>query len=265
MAKAQWETIGPPPLGLFVIEQGRAALELASLRRQRASLLERATPGDGHPVLVMPGLLAGDFSTAPLRSFLRELCYDAHGWKLGINLGPTAKLRARLEAALSRLRERHGRRVSLIGWSLGGIYARELARTHADDVRLVITLGCPFRDVSATHAARLVRVRRGGLLLHEAQAVRDALRRPLPVPTTSVYSKTDGIVAWKSCLEESSACRENVEIDCSHTGMGFHPAALEVIADRLAQPEGAWRPYHRPRTAAPAPAPDESTGAGAAR
>jgi pimeloyl-ACP methyl ester carboxylesterase len=133
--------------------------------------------------------------------------------------------------------------VSLVGWSLGGIYARELARVFPDQVRLVITLGTPFRDISATHAARLVPIRPGGRPLGEARELRAWLRQPLPVPTTSIYSRTDGIVAWRSCLEEEGPQRENVAIACSHTGMGFHPAAFAVIADRLAQAEGTWAPY----------------------
>lgn len=240
----RWESIGPPPLGLFALEQGRAALELAAVGSRR-QLLADAPRGDGHPVLVLPGLLAGDFSTAPLRRLLRALCYDAHGWKMGLNLGPSAQLRGRLEAQLRALRERHGRRVSLVGWSLGGIYARELARAFPADVRLVITLGTPFRDISATHAARLVPIRPGGRPLHEAQALHAHLRQPLPVPTTSIYSRSDGIVAWQSCLEEPGPGRESVEVSCSHTGMGFHAGVLGVIADRLALREGAWEPYPR--------------------
>lgn len=239
-----WETIGPPPVGLFVLEQGRAVAELGAFRARRR-LLRTAPRGDGHPVLVLPGLLAGDFSTAPLRRFLRELCYDARGWKLGINLGPDASMRKALDERLTHLRQRHGRRVSLIGWSLGGIYARELARARPDDVRLVITMGTPFRNISATHAARLMPIRPGGRPIAEAQELRDALRRPLPVPTTSIFSRTDGIVAWQSCLEEEGPTRENVEVACSHTGMGFHPSVLAVVADRLSQPEGSWQPFRR--------------------
>jgi pimeloyl-ACP methyl ester carboxylesterase len=133
--------------------------------------------------------------------------------------------------------------VSLVGWSLGGLYARELARAHPERVRLVITLATPFRDISATHAARLISLRPGGRPLREAHALRQALRQPLPVPSTSIYSRTDGIVAWQSCLEEPGPDRESVEVACSHTGMGFHPDALAVVADRLAQGEQEWRPF----------------------
>jgi pimeloyl-ACP methyl ester carboxylesterase len=243
MAKRRWETFGPPPLAGFAREQGRAFQELVVLGPARRRLLRSAPRGDGHPVLVFPGLLAGDLATLPLRRFLRDLCYDARGWKLGVNLGPSAELREKLDERLVHLFERHGRRVSLVGWSLGGIYARELARVHSDRVRLVITLAAPFRDISATHAARLIPIRPGGRQLSEAHELRDALRQPLPVPSTSIYSKTDGIVAWQSCLEERGPRRESVEVACSHTGMGFHPDVLAVIADRLAQGESQWRPF----------------------
>jgi pimeloyl-ACP methyl ester carboxylesterase len=250
---ASWETLGPPPLALFALEQVRAARELAAVRGRRA-LLRTAPRGDGHPVLVLPGLLAGDFSTAPLRRFLRDLCYDARGWKLGLNRGPSRELRERLDERLAHLARRHGRRVSLLGWSLGGIYARELARARPERVRQVITMGTPFRDISATHAVRLVGIRPGGRPLHEAHELRASLREPLPVPTTSIYSRSDGIVHWQSCLEQEGPRRENVEVGCSHTGMGFDPAVLDTVADRLALPEDDWRPYRSkdPRRAASA-------------
>jgi pimeloyl-ACP methyl ester carboxylesterase len=241
-SEGHWETIGPPPARLFAREQVRAAGEFASFGARRR-LVRTAPRGDGHPVLVLPGFLAGDLTTAPLRRFLRALCYDARGWKLGINTGPDDRLRQGLVARLLHLTERHGRRVSLIGWSLGGIYARELARAHAERVRLVITLGTPFRDISATHAARLIRP--GGKSLYGAPEIQAALRRPLPVPTTSIYSRTDGIVHWQGCLEQAGPQSENVEVHSSHTGMGFHAETLAVVADRLAQPEGAWHPYAR--------------------
>jgi pimeloyl-ACP methyl ester carboxylesterase len=239
-----WDSVGPPPLGLFAQEQIRALGELANFRARRR-LMSEAPRGDGHPVLVMPGFLAPELSTAPLRSFLRGLCYDARSSHLGVNLGPSPKVSETLRRRLAHLAERHGRKVSLVGWSLGGIYARELARAHPALVRMVITMGTPFADISATHAARLIPLRPDGKPLHEAHELRAALRRPLEVPTTSIYSRTDGIVHWQSCLQEEGPRRENVEVHCSHTGMGFHAEALGVVADRLALREGEWRPYSR--------------------
>jgi dienelactone hydrolase len=254
-----WESIGPPPFGLFVAEQARALGELASFGARRR-LRKRAPRGDGHPVLVLPGFLAGDYSTAPMRRFLRELCYDARGWKQGANLGPNAD---RMKLMLERVRllhARHGRKLSLVGWSLGGIYARELARAVPHQIRYVITMGTPFADISATHATRLMSIRPGGRPVHENEAIRQMLALPISVPSTSIYSKTDGIVHWQSCLQEEREGAENVEVDCSHTGMGFHHEVLEIVADRLALPEGQWRPFVKPAPEAQASLPERRTG-----
>jgi pimeloyl-ACP methyl ester carboxylesterase len=237
-----WESLGPPPVRLFALEQARALGELTRFRARR-SLRRRVPPGDGHPVFVLPGFLAGDYSTLPLRRFLRQLCYDARGWKEGANLGPNPKLIERISARLEQLYQRHERKLSLVGWSLGGIYARELARRHPTRVRAVITLGSPFRDISASHAARLVAMRPGAPPAEVRHAIGRRLRQPVPVPCSSIFSKTDGIVNWRSCLQDEGPERENIEVHCSHTGMGFYPDVLAIVADRLALAEGQWRPY----------------------
>ncbi len=239
-----WESIGPPPIGLFIAEQARALTELAAVRARRR-VRRKAPRGDGHAVLVLPGFLAGDYSTLPLRRFLRGLCYDARGWRQGANLGPNADVIRELQARVLELHTRHERKLSLVGWSLGGIYARELARALPDRIRCVITLGSPFRDISATHATRLIAIRRGEKPVHENTRIRSMLAQPIPVPSTSIYSRTDGIVHWQSCLQDETETAENVEVQCSHTGMGFHAAALEIIADRLALPDGEWRPWRK--------------------
>jgi pimeloyl-ACP methyl ester carboxylesterase len=227
--------------------EARAGLELAGLFAA-LPFLRLAPRGDGHPVLVLPGWLADDTSTRALRWFLRRLGYHAHGWRLGRNMGAGAEVIARLEDRLADLRARHRRKLSLIGWSLGGVYARELAHRFPADVRQVITLGSPFREMRATSVARLYGARRGnGATTDETESRdRDELRRRLrmapPVPCTSFYSRTDGIVAWRSCLDDDGPLRENVEVQSSHCGMGHNPAVLWLVAERLAHPEGAWQP-----------------------
>lgn len=227
-----------PPSPVWLALEGRAWVEFAGLL-PAFPLLGRAPRGDGHPVLVLPGFFASDRSTRPLRWFLRDRGYHVHGWRLGRNLGPTPEIVAGLGQRFADIRARHGRTMSIVGWSLGGIYARELARRFPDDVRQVITLASPFRDPSATNVARILRPRPRGDLGTLAARLRD----PLSVPATSVYSRSDGIVAWRSCLDEAGPRSENVEVRSSHCGMGHHAATLLVIADRLAQPEGAWRPF----------------------
>jgi hypothetical protein len=227
----------PGPSAALLALEGRAWFEFASLI-PTLPVLQAAPRGDGHPVLVLPGWLASDRSTQALRWFLRDRGYHAHGWRLGRNDGPSAEIVSGLAARLDALRARHGRRVSLVGWSLGGIYARELARRRPDDVRQVITLASPFRDPDATSVfiARLA-----GRRPARSPDVLARLRSPLPVPTTAIYSRTDGIVAWQSCVEPRGPQSESIEVGTSHCGMGHHPAALLVIADRLAQPDGTWR------------------------
>lgn len=203
-----------------------------------------APRGDGHPVLVLPGLAAGDDSTAILRGFLRSLGYPARGWRQGCNLGFRPGVLEALRHRILDLSARHGRKVSLIGWSLGGIFARELAKEIPDAVRLVITLASPFTGhPRATHAFRLYEWvsghRIGGPEVHEL------LRAPPPVPTTSIWSRTDGVVSWRCSVERQLPRVENIEVNASHLGIGAHPLALYAIADRLAQPEGQWRPFQR--------------------
>jgi len=233
--------IPPPSLGLLALE-ARAALELAGLV-PLVPALRTAPRGDGHPVLVLPGFLTDDASTRALRWFLRDRGYHVHGWRLGRNLGPSTRTVDGLLRRFQALVERHGAGISLVGWSLGGLYARELARAFPDVVRQVITLASPFRDVSATTVQRLASLGLGPRPRGSYQAWLERLREPLPVPTTAIFSRTDGICAWQSCVEEPGPQRENVEVRTSHCGMGHHAATLLVIADRLAQPKGAWRPF----------------------
>lgn len=190
-------------------------------------LLRRLPSGDGHPVLVLPGFIASDRSTAPLRTLLRRLGYRTYGWGLGSNMGPSPDVLAGLVERLDRAHDRRREPVSIIGWSLGGVYARELARARAALVRQVITLGSPIRDA------------------HAAAAGRD-FSRPLPVPSTSIYTRTDGVVPWRSSLIERTSNSENVRVEGSHCGLGFNAAAIVVIADRLAQPGDQWRHFSPP-------------------
>jgi pimeloyl-ACP methyl ester carboxylesterase len=238
------DPIRPPPRGLFLLE-ARALLELAALL-PAYPLLRRAPRGDGHPVLVLPGFTASDFSTRVLRAYLRSRGYGAYGWGLGRNLGPTPESAAQMVELLQELRARHGRPVSLIGWSLGGVYARELARRFPSDVRQVITLASPFRDVEATNVPRFLRALASRRPLPDEAAYRERLAVPLPVPATAIYSRSDAIAAWRSCREDPGPRSENIEVESSHLGIGHHPVVLLTIADRLAQAEGTWKPFTPP-------------------
>ena len=232
----------PPSRELLLLEV-RALWELAAFVASYP-MLRLAPRGDGHPVLVLPGWLASDSSTQPLRWFLRRRGYHAHGWRLGRNHGPTAEIVGGMAERLTQLRARHGRPVSLVGWSLGGIYARELARRRPEDVRQVITLGSPFSGAPrASNAWRLYE--RVSERKVEDWEGRERMKTPPPVPSTAIYSRTDGIVAWQGCLERHGPTSENIEVAGSHCGLGHNPQALFALADRLAQAEGDWRPFER--------------------
>jgi pimeloyl-ACP methyl ester carboxylesterase len=233
-----------PPL-LYRLLEHRAVYETGAFIAS-SPVLRLAGRGDRHPVLVLPGFTASDRSTEPLRWFLRGQGYWVHGWQLGRNLGPTERTLEGLSSRLQELHDRHGRPVSVIGWSLGGIYARMLAHNHPELVRQVITLGSPFRMQQGdhSHAEALWQVLAPGFP-PDLDALFDSVT-PLPVPSTAIYSKTDGVVAWYTCIETLGPRRESIEVRGSHMGLGVHPAALWAVADRLAQREGTWKPFRAP-------------------
>src|SRR6266446_3672186 len=215
----------PPGLGLLLAE-ARGIFEFnASL--WLSPLLMRAPKGDGHPVLTLPGFLASDLSMAPMRRYLKELGYETYAWKMGRNVG--------------------------------GVYARDLALQAPGMVRYVVTLGSPFAgDVRATNATRLYEALSGEAVEDNA-ALRAAISGDLPVPTTSIYSRTDGVVNWRTCLLRPSDTAENIEVYlASHVGLGVNAAALWAVADRLAQSEGQFRQFDRSGPFAIAYAPPEN-------
>lgn len=233
-----------PNRWLLASEGPRAATEYALLQAARPWLAS-APRGDGHQVLVLPGLGASDRSTVPLRRFLGGLGYDVHGWGLGRNV-PSAELVARLRRRVASLIEQAppGAATSLVGWSLGGIYAREIAKVTPTRIRQVVTLGSPFRSTpdhesSVAPLMRRVAASRGIDTRRQASHGDDA---PLPVPSTSVFTRTDGIVPWRACVDAADGPHETLEVIGSHCGLGHHPAVLWVVADRLAQAPGTWAP-----------------------
>ena len=240
------DNISAPPPWMAALEY-RAVSERAHMTGM-LPLLRRLPKGDGHPVLVLPGFTTGDGSTEPLRRLLRDLDYRAYGWGLGVNVGPTQRILEGIFERLDRAHDRRGEQVSIIGWSLGGIYARELARARPDLVRQVITLGSPIQMIEndASSASRIW----DSLSKYHAEGFRSPAReadRPrLMVPTTSIYSRTDGVVNWKACLTRRTDRSENIRVYGSHCGLGFNTAAIYAIADRLAQPEDQWRHFSAP-------------------
>ncbi len=235
----------PPPSRTLLLLEMRAINEFGAFVGA-LPLLSLAPRGDGHPVLVLPGLVASDTSTKPLRSFLTSRGYAVEGWNQGRNYGLRSGVEDGMLDQVRRMADEHGRKISIIGWSLGGIYARQLAKALPDRVRSVITLGSPFAGhPHSTNAWRVYEMASGQKATDTDQFPTGPLSAPPPVPTTAIYSRTDGICAWQGCRETPGAIAENIEVEASHCGMGHHPAVVYAVADRLAQPEGQWKPFQR--------------------
>lgn len=235
----------PPSRLLFALEL-RAFPELGGFVASLPLLTALAPRGDGHPVLVLPGLVTSDRSTVPLRSFLKGRGYATYGWALGRNYGPLPGFEEKMLDRVKELADKHGRKVSLVGWSLGGIYARQLAKMLPDEVRGVITLGSPFNgDPRATNAWKLYEFTSGHKVDDRERHMGGAISDSPPVPTTAIYSRSDGICAWQNCVENDLPHTESIEVEASHCGLGHHPAVVYAVADRLAQPEGAWKKFDR--------------------
>jgi pimeloyl-ACP methyl ester carboxylesterase len=218
--------------------------------RRAAIAASRAAPkGDGHPVLVVPAFLRGDRYMLPLRRFVGDCGYAVAAWGLGVNVGPTEAILSGIERRLDELCAQHQRKVSLIGHSLGGAIARELAKKRPDAVRRLITLASPIRLPTASPMEPVYR-----LLSRwhspSSRGLYAVLNEPAAVPSTAIYTRTDGIVAWQSCLEVEGPERESIEVAGPHSTMARNPAAWRIVADRLAQPDGRWRPYAETQSSA---------------
>lgn len=232
---------------MLMLMEGRAIWELGAFYAA-TPMFKRLPKGDGHPVLVMPGLAATDTSTKPLRRFLRDRGYEPAGWELGRNLGLRDGLLEGMLERIDALYANHGEKMSIIGWSLGGVFARELAKLRPEKVRMVITLGSPHSgDPRASNATGFYEYVAGHSV--DNPPIETNLHKAPPVPTTSIYTKTDGVVAWQNChqtkpvSELKAKQNENIRVAGSHCGLGVNPSVLFVIADRLAQKEGSWAPF----------------------
>ena len=242
MLKQNDVLIDPPSKLLFMLE-ARAWGEFA-VCILTTPFLNRLPKGDGHAVLVIPGFGATDVSTLPMRRLLSRLGYAAYGWEQGRNWGMRPSIKAYLGQRMEQLCDLHGGKLSLIGWSLGGVYVREMARHAPELVRQVITMGSPINGhPSANNVMTMFN------LMHRNEDVNldwDAFQRrriPPPVPCTAIYSRSDGVVAWQCSREEPAPNTENVEVFSSHFGLGVNPLVLSVVADRLTQPEGDWQRF----------------------
>ena len=240
-------SISRPPLNLLGTEPWRAAMEFLAFKLNHYKSKAPAPVGDGHPVIIFPGLATDGSVVEPLREYCESLGYQAVNWGRGYNTGPKGDLdewMGELALHTSELVDRYDQPATLIGWSLGGIYAREIGKLLAPKLRQVITIGTPFNaDADHTNVGWLYRLLSGEPATIDP-ALAKRLRTPPPLPTTSIYSRTDGVVAWETCLHASRARKvQDIEVSGSHIGMGWNPAVLKVVADRLQQQRASWKPY----------------------
>ena len=230
-----------PSLFKYIAEFIRFWIELlkAFIFRKR---YEVTTQGDSHPVLVIPGFMANDLTTSPLREFIKKLGYSPYPWDLRRNYGDISQLNI-LEKKIEELYAKHQTKVSLIGWSLGGVYARQLAKEKPHLIRQIITMGAPFAGIhQPNNAAPLYNL----INVHKPIAVGDKkwlvdLLSPAPVPTTAIYSKQDGIVPWQVCMEQKEDdTHQNIEIKGGHFGLVRNPSVWLIVEDRLQYTAETW-------------------------
>ncbi len=234
------------PSWLCMALEGRAVFEWGSYLAAWP-LLRNAPRGDGHPVLVLPGLVVGDRSTYPIRRCLDRLGYTSYKWDQGINFGPREHVIKGLVEKVQRIQSDHDQKISIVGWSLGGAMANALALRMPERIRSVVTMGSPLTGhPKGTNAWRIFELFSG--FRHDDPRLMDLMAGKPSVPTTSIMSKTDGVVSWRMSLAPDHPMAENIEVSATHLGMGANAAVLWAMADRLAQKEGQWKPFDRKAT-----------------
>jgi pimeloyl-ACP methyl ester carboxylesterase len=250
MANVKGSIAARPPRLLYSLLEGRALLEMALLPALLPVL--GATPrGDGHPVLLVPGFTAGDGTLVGLRLFLQSRGYHVETWGLGQNTGFKLKFSHALEQKVRFMHHRHRRKVSVVGWSLGGVYGFYTAHSAPECIRSVVSMGSPMR-FSAENFKTPLLVRAVyryfahpmGPVAHLAHVRAKVLKSPPPVPSTCIYSMTDGVVPPTAArIETEEGQHENIWVPGSHVGLGFNAAVMWILADRLAQAEEEWQPF----------------------
>lgn len=248
MSRTEDGYVAAPSRTLQMLEAAIAPVEAMGFVMLQP-ILRLAGRGDNHPVLILPGFGAGDSSTVPLRWMIRSQGYWVHAWRLGRNLGPTRRAVNGMRQRIEELFGEHGQKVTLIGQSLGGIYARLLAREHPEMIRQVITLGSPYRMMEGDRSSAEAFWRRVEHLHDGEMPLRDVAEQDKPalaVPATSIYTRTDGVAPWQTCIDVEGELSENIEVYGTHIGMGVNPAVVFAILDRLSQKPGEWLPFHPP-------------------
>ena len=240
------------PHALTSLLEGRGLLEMALLPVSLPLLIE-APVGDGHPVLLVPGFMASEASLIALKLFLQNKGYDVHTWGLGRNMGFRSKHANALPQKIRYLHHITGKKVSLVGWSLGGVFSMYGAQNALECVRSIITLGSPVSvETTGSQSPNLVKAlyrmvsHRLGASAHMMQPRAKVMRerRRLAIPTSCLYSLSDGVVPpQEATIDGDPAMHENIQVPGSHIGLGFNGIVLAIVAERLAQPDNEWMPF----------------------
>ena len=230
------QQVQKPTLFYLVTEGFRSVWEWMVSWSYRHSTADKPN-GNGKPILVIPGLLASDFNTMPLRRMLKKMGFTVYGWDRGMNLANMDDVLA-LDQRLQFIHQNHKETIVVIGWSLGGIYTRKLALDNSDIVQKIITLGSPFRSLEVPGpASTTLKVIYRSKEIPIPEEHREWLIRcqsPLPVDTTSIYSPIDGIVPWTLCMESvEDDLHRNIEVYSSHNGMAHNLGVLKAVVEQL--------------------------------
>lgn len=250
---AQRHTHTGAPSRLHSLMEWRALAEMAVLPFTWP-VLAQLPQGDGHPVLLLPGFMGDEGSLVALKTFLAGRNYAVETWGLGRNVGFQRRHAQALEQKIRHLHHTTGRRVSLVGWSLGGVFGLYGALQAPECVRQLVTLGSPINvGPEGSQASPLVKALYRmvahplGAEVHVMQPRAKPLREHLlpQVPMSCLYSLSDGVVPPQEATVDGPDVRcENIRVSGSHTGLGFNAMVLAIVADRLAQPEGSWQPFN---------------------
>lgn len=236
-------SLSRPSVLLFLSEPSRALVEMGLSYQFTNS--KQTVKSDGHPVIVLPGFMGSEKSTIVLRNFIKKLGYDVYDWGLGRNVGKIEYLELLLER-VDEIHAKTGKAISLVGWSLGGVFARQVAKSRPDIIRQLITLGSPFAGLAEPNNAEwLFTLVSGGKKIKEVDATfLSDLPLKAPVPSTAIYTKEDGVVAWKMCMEQTEdALHQNIQVRGSHIGLGFNASVLSIIEDRLKLKKSTWEKF----------------------
>ncbi len=245
MAVADPDFAGPDPGSVRPAGLWRELLavpELAMFPLAAVTAAVSTPKAEPRPVLVIPGFIGTDQSTLPLRSFLWSQGHQPYGWGIGRNIGPADHVVSGLDRLLLRLHDRHQRPIDVIGWSLGGVFGRMLALNRPEMVRQVITLGSPIIIDRNQSNVRFLFDLMGSIWKFAPASQRLDVDR-IPVPSTTIWTRHDGVVPGIACRQSPRPQAESIEVRGSHFGLGCNGAVLRVVADRLALPDDGWRPF----------------------